>query len=141
MTRSGSCRCGAVTLDFLDDANNAGIVCYCKSCRSLHTSESLNLKTEVDQVKVTKGTPKVYKDTHTDSGKTINRNFCGDCGSALFSDPDAMPGTRFLKVGTLADPSAIKLAGEIYVDDALEHQARDKKYGQKQFEGMMAKEV
>ncbi|CAK9782643.1 hypothetical protein CC85DRAFT_300870 [Cutaneotrichosporon oleaginosum] len=141
MTRSGSCRCGAITIDFLDDSNNDGVVCYCKSCRSLHSSESLNLKTEVDKVKVTKGTPKVYKDSKTDSGKAINRNFCGDCGSALFSDPDAMPGVRFLKVGALDDASAIKIVGEIYVDDALKFQVRDKKHGQKQFEGMMAKEV
>ncbi|GMK57936.1 hypothetical protein CspeluHIS016_0407700 [Cutaneotrichosporon spelunceum] len=141
MPRTGSCRCGNIKLEFLEDGNNDGIVCYCKTCRNLHSSESLNLKTTVDNVKVTKGTPKIYKDQKTDSGNAILRNFCGDCGSAVFSDPDAMPGTRFLKVGVLDDPSAIKLVGEIYVDDALNFQVRDKKLGQKHFEGMMAKEV
>lgn len=90
----------------------------------MHSSESLNLKTEVDKVKITKGTPKVYDDNKTDSGKGIKRNFCGNCGSALFSDPDGMPGVRFLKVGSLNDPKGIKLAGEIYLEDALPHQPR-----------------
>jgi hypothetical protein len=35
-----------------------------------------------------------------------------------------MPGVRFLKVGALDDASAIKLVGEIYVDDALQYQVR-----------------
>lgn len=58
------------------------------------------------------------------SGNVINRNFCGDCGSALFSDPVAFPGVRFLKLGALDDPKDIKLVAEIYVDDALSFQAR-----------------
>lgn len=101
-------------------------MCYCKSCRVLHSSESFNLKTTIDNVKVTQGKTTVYPDKNTDSGKPINRNFCGTCGSCMFSDPECEPGTRFLKVGTLDDKDAknIKLAGEIYVDDALKHQPR-----------------
>lgn len=60
---------GAVAYEFADDSNNDAIICYCKSCRELHSSESLNLKTEVDKVKVTKGQPKIYRDTKTDSGE------------------------------------------------------------------------
>lgn len=59
---------------------------------------SLNLKTEVPKVRLTKGSTKIYDDNGTDSGKTIHRNFCGDCGSQLWSDPEAIPGVRFLKV-------------------------------------------
>lgn len=48
-----------------------------------------------------------------DSGKVIHRNFCGDCGSALFSVPDLFPGAVFVKVGCLDRASEIKPVAEI----------------------------
>lgn len=29
----------------------------------------------------------------------MERKFCGDCGNALWSEPTALPGKAFLKVG------------------------------------------
>ena len=41
---------------------------------------SVNLPTPTKDI-ITTGTPKVYADKETESGHTVNRNFCGDCGS------------------------------------------------------------
>lgn len=65
-------------------------------------ARSLNLKSTQDALKVTKGTPRSYVDRGTDSGKPITRYFCGTCASGLYSDPDAIPGVRFVKVSTSA---------------------------------------
>lgn len=68
---------------------------------------------------VTKGTPKVYKDPATSSGKPMSRSFCGNCGTPLWSDPSAAPDTRYLKVGSLDDSKSVGLSLEIFVDDAI----------------------
>lgn len=83
------------------------------------TSRSLNLKTSPDEVTVTKGTPKVYNDASTRSGKPMARSFCGDCGTPLWSDPSAAPGVRYLKVGTLDDAEGVDLKMELFVDKAI----------------------
>ena len=48
------------------------------------------------------GEPRTYVD-QGDSGEKVRRQFCGTCGSALFSLPDALPGVVFIKAGTLDD--------------------------------------
>lgn len=93
---------GAIKYE-LDDDSKDGISCHCRTCQKLHTASSFNLKSQQDKVRVVKGTPKSYRDKKADAGSCITRYFCGDCGSALYSDPDSLPGVRFVKVGALED--------------------------------------
>jgi len=139
----GSCYCGAIEYEAdLGDAAPDGILCHCMTCVKLHSISSYNIQSSQDKIKVTKGTPKVYDDKSADVGKTVHRNFCGDCGSALWSDPDSIPGVRFLKVGPLDNARDVKLAAEIYVDSGCNPAVHPKEqFGQKHFEGMMKKEV
>ncbi|EKC97691.1 hypothetical protein A1Q2_08003 [Trichosporon asahii var. asahii CBS 8904] len=89
-----------------------------------------------DDVKVTKGTPKVYQDNSTRSGKPMARSFCGDCGTPLWSDPSATPGVRYLKVGTLEDPHSVDLKMELFVDKAIPSTVHPQK-GQTQLDSQM----
>jgi len=50
------------------------------------------------------GTPKYYQST-AESGNLIERGFCPNCGSQLFSKLSAKPGILGIKVGTLDDAS------------------------------------
>ena len=62
------------------------------------------------------GTLKTISKT-LDNGNVIVNTFCGDCGTTLFREGQAMPGTRFLKAGILDDPNCIntfKPQGEIF---------------------------
>lgn len=43
-------------------------------------------------------THQTYLDETTDSGKSIERQFCGNCGSALMSLPSSSPDKAFVKV-------------------------------------------
>lgn len=158
MTRKGSCLCGAVQFELNDD-NDTGIACHCTSCRKSSSTHSFNVRTTIDAVKVTKGTPKTYDDNATDSGTTAQRSFCGNCGSSLWTDPLSRPGARVVKVsvywmnrckryvlmgkvGALDDAKDIKLGAEIYVDSAIPAQLMPSgAKGHKQYEGPMRKEV
>ena len=54
---------------------------------------------------LTAGTPKLYEDTDTASGNPVQRYFCGNCGSPIYSAISAQPDTIYLKTGTLDDTS------------------------------------
>lgn len=47
-----------------------------------------------------KGTPK-HGEYVADSGFTYRPYFCGDCGSSLYGEPDAMPEMMSIKAGSL----------------------------------------
>ena len=45
----------------------------------------------------------LYQDSDTDTGNTVNRYFCGQCGSPIYSEVPGQPGMAFIKAGTLDD--------------------------------------
>ena len=52
---------------------------------------------------VKSGEMKLYSDSDTDTGNTVERYFCGNCGSPIYSAVPDSPDVFFLKTGTLAD--------------------------------------
>lgn len=77
--------------------------CHCRDCQyaAFH---------------VTKGTPKRYA-SRADSGASVHRDICAECGSPLFSEP---PGGQIIavKAGSLDDPSWLKMTGALYTKSA-----------------------
>ena len=53
-----------------------------------------------------------------DSGKSITREFCPECGSTIADRAEAMPGMTMLNVGTLDDTSWVKPGMQIYCEAA-----------------------
>ncbi|SCZ92571.1 BZ3500_MvSof-1268-A1-R1_Chr5-2g07989 [Microbotryum saponariae] len=138
------CYCEAVQFELDEDVSAlSGIFCHCRTCQKLSNDRSYNITSSEDKLKVTKGTPKVFDDQKADSGKSIKRSFCGDCGSALFSKPSSRPGAVFVKVGVLDEAAKVKPGAEIYVDSQLPLIDAQSDFNTKikRFEGMMAKEV
>ncbi|KAJ5881735.1 uncharacterized protein N7529_000407 [Penicillium soppii] len=60
------------------------------------------------------GTPKSWSRIGLCSGKENVQFFCDECGSSLFSRPEAMPGTTLIKTGSLIDTD-IKIMAELFV--------------------------
>ncbi|MEJ8815260.1 GFA family protein [Variovorax ureilyticus] len=65
----------------------------------------------------------------SDAGNVVRRRFCGRCGSHLFADTSAYPGSIIVRVGTMDDPSSITPRANIWsaraprwacIDPALE---------------------
>jgi len=48
------------------------------------------------------GTPKVFVDKDSASGNTVNRHFCGDCGTAIMSVVSENPDIAYVKGGPFA---------------------------------------
>ncbi len=104
MAHTGQCLCGEIKYEFPNAPAMAG-VCHCRNCqRQAGSAFSTLAGIPKSEFKMT-GEPKLYKDADTDSGNTVERYFCGTCGSPIYSAIPGQPDTLFLKTGTLDDTS------------------------------------
>ena len=60
-----------------------------------------------------KGTLKRFS-TKADSGRTLFRYFCADCGSPIYSHRETTPETLGVRAGTLDDSSGLKITTHIW---------------------------
>ena len=103
MSITGQCLCGAITYELLNPPAMAG-VCHCKNCQRQAGSAFSTLAGVAKSDFVLKsGEMKLYSDSDTDSGNTVERYFCGDCGSPIYSAVPGSPDVFFLKTGTMDD--------------------------------------
>ena len=117
-TATGGCLCGAIRYAVSAPLKNV-IACHCTHCRKISgAGSSHNAAIPSSAMTVTAGKPAMYADT-ANSGNRLNRFFCADCGSSLYSRREKVPEMTILKVGTLDDASGLKLAMNIWTDSAL----------------------
>ena len=92
-------------------------VCHCKNCqRQAGSAFSTLAGVPTSDFNFTSGQPKLYKDSDTDSGNTVERYFCGNCGSPIYSAIAAQPDTLFLKTGTMDDTSGFTPQFHVWCD-------------------------
>lgn len=116
MAVTGQCLCGAVKYEMPKAPAMTG-VCHCKNCqRQAGSAFSTLAGVPKAEFKITSGTPKLYQDSDTKSGNTVERFFCGDCGSPIYSALGDQPETIFLKTGTMDDTSAFKPMFHVWCD-------------------------
>ncbi len=115
---TGSCLCGAVTYD-VNQAIGGVIACHCTDCqKAAGAGASHNVVVKAENVQVTAGEPKTYAKV-VDSGRTLIRTFCGDCGSPLFSQRKETPEMIVIKAGSLDDKAGLSLVMDIWTDSAV----------------------
>jgi hypothetical protein len=99
---TGKCLCGQITISITKEALNATentYVCRCKNCRQSSGSlASIGVIVPESAIQIT-GQPKFYQDKNTDSGTLIQRAFCGNCGSPIYTKSPTMPGVQIVKLG------------------------------------------
>ena len=113
---SGRCLCGAVAFTATID-RPAADACHCSQCRrwSGHFWASVNV--DVETLKFTAGQEKL---SWFRSSERVRRGFCGNCGSALFWQPDRHPDHgRLIAIaaGALDAPTGLALKEHIFVSD------------------------
>ena len=114
---TGGCLCGAIRYSISQPVETIS-ACHCTHCQKASgTGASYNAIVPTSAVTFTAGKTKVYKDT-AESGNTLYRHFCGDCGSPMYSQREKMPEMMVLKVGTLDDSSGLKLTTNIWTRSA-----------------------
>jgi hypothetical protein len=109
----GGCACGAVRYR-LTSAPMFTHCCHCRDCqRQTGTAFVLNLLIEADRVQLLAGEP-VPVEVEREDGRPPQRIFrCPRCQVAVFSEY-GRPQVRFVRAGTLDDPSGVVPDVHIY---------------------------
>ena len=109
----GGCACGAVRYRL---ASGPMFVhcCHCLDCqRQTGSAFVLNALIEGTRVQLLSGETKPYPQP-TDSGRPHVIHRCPDCGTALWSTYGGREQLRFVRVGTLEQPSTLAPDVHIY---------------------------
>jgi len=114
---TGGCLCGAVRYESSGEPSFA-LLCHCRDCqRQSGSAYNAALRVPAAGFRITGGTPKLYVKT-ADSGNTVSRAFCPECGSPLYLLVSTRPDLVGIRVGTLDDPSGFRPEADIFVQSA-----------------------
>lgn len=112
----GGCLCGSVRYEISEPAVGE-MVCHCKHCqRQTGTAFSVLVAANSDSFELA-GEVSCYLDTG-ESGATLERYFCGKCGSPIYTAVPANPGVVVVKAGTLDDTNALYPRLHVWCDRA-----------------------
>ena len=117
VAREGGCSCGAVRYRLASDPLFTHC-CHCLNCqRQTGSAFVINLLIEADRVELLAGVPRPVDVPRDDGSKqTIFR--CPTCQVAVFS-LYSHPGVRFVRGGTLDDPSSVSPDVHIFTRSKL----------------------
>lgn len=114
----GGCACGTVRYR-LKSRPMITHCCHCRDCqRQTGSAFVINALIETDRIEMLSGAPKAVA-MPTDSGRPHDIHRCPDCGTALWSDYGGRPYLRFVRVGTLDEPSEVPPDVHIYARSRL----------------------
>lgn len=114
----GGCACGAVRYRMRTGPMFVHC-CHCKDCqRQTGTAFVLNALIEADRVALLSGEPRPFT-MPTDSGQPHRIFRCPGCGTAVWSEYGGVAQLRFIRVGTLDEPSALAPDVHIYTRSKL----------------------
>jgi hypothetical protein len=115
---AGGCACGAVRY-LLRSAPMFVHCCHCRDCqRQTGSAFVLNALIETDRIALLAGEP-VAVAVPTDSGRPHEFYRCRSCQTALWSDYGGRPALRFVRIGTLDDPTVLQPDVHIYTRSRL----------------------
>ena len=116
-TLTGSCLCGAIQYTVAQSVTQLR-ACHCTHCqKSTGTAGTVNAVLPAGAFQITKGKPRRF-DAKADSGRTLHRYFCGDCGSPIYSQRESNPGMVVVRAGTLDSGEGMKITAHIWTKSA-----------------------
>jgi hypothetical protein len=116
MRVTGRCLCDAVRYE-IEAAPITTRVCWCRVCQRIGAGgATVNVCFPKDALRIT-GEPRDFVST-ADSGNTMHRRFCPNCGVHLFSEAESRPHLIFVRAGTLDDVEVAQPAATIWVSSA-----------------------
>jgi hypothetical protein len=118
LPREGGCACGAVRYRLTSDPLFTHC-CHCLNCqRQTGSAFVINVLIETDRVELLAGDPQPV-DVPRDDGSTQRIFRCPICQVAVFSQY-THPGVRFVRAGTLDDPSTVTPDVHIFTRSKLD---------------------
>jgi hypothetical protein len=115
-TISGGCLCGKIRYS-TEAAPKFMSVCHCRDCQRFTGSAFAAVVALPKAGLAVTGAMKGFV-KRGDSGKTIERFFCPDCGTSLMDEAEVVPGLVMIQAGTLDDASWVKPSAQIYCASA-----------------------
>ena len=113
---TGGCLCGAIRYESSADALFMGN-CHCRDCQKAGGGAyDACIGLPAATLKIT-GKVK-YHDTKAESGNTLSRGFCPECGARLFAKTSGVPALAMITAGSLDDPSQYKPTMDIFTASA-----------------------
>jgi hypothetical protein len=113
---TGGCLCGQIRYECSAEPVFGGN-CHCRDCQKTSGSAySPVIFVPSSAVKIS-GDVK-YFESDGDSGHSVSRGFCPNCGSQLFGRPEMAPGMMGIRAGSLDDPTWFNPVMDIYTASA-----------------------
>jgi len=114
---TGGCLCGAIKYEVKSDPVR-GANCHCDDCRrATGATFATNFFVKEDDLVILQGTPKSF-DHPADSGNTMTKDFCADCGSQLFGHTSGRPGVKSVKAGSIDDIGEMRPSINVFTSKA-----------------------
>ena len=96
---TGGCLCGEIRF-VVECAVDRLVACYCSDCQRMTSSGgSTNALVPASAFRLVRGQTRVFSKV-ADSGNTLDRHFCGNCGSWIYNPKGDDPEFVVLKAGT-----------------------------------------
>jgi hypothetical protein len=115
---SGGCLCGATRYEYEGEPGPA-TYCHCRDCQHV-TGSAFNVGVRLERAKfrVVRGDAKTFVKVG-DSGRTIERSFCPECGAPLFTTAPHRPDSVWVKAGSLDLGARIEPVDQIWTDSRV----------------------
>jgi hypothetical protein len=111
-TFKGGCLCGKLRYEATAEPIMAGH-CHCADCqKNSGSGHADHIMFPRAAVKIA-GKAAEYK-SKADSGNTVTRSFCPNCGSPVFGTSSGMPDMMTVRAGSLDDPELFKPQLAVY---------------------------
>jgi len=116
---TGQCTCGNIKFEFDTDPTFVA-VCHCLDCKRASGGEAATFFGVPDHdFALISGRPKAFHYV-AQSGKGLDRNYCPDCGSRVFSTKlESFPGLTFVQLGSLDNADGIEPMLEMFTKRRL----------------------
>jgi hypothetical protein len=114
----GGCLCGAIRFECRAEPITA-VFCHCRTCQKFHAAPyAACALMPQGAIVVLSGEPMRY-DAIGDSGAVVFREFCGQCGTQLFSGSSGFSQSKSVKIAALDDPAAIAPIAHVYTEHRI----------------------
>jgi hypothetical protein len=120
MENRGGCMCGKTRYKVSGEPVGGVFYCHCNDCKK-QTGSPFTIAAGF-LVESFAFEDESHTKTHVtvgDSGTNMDRVFCGNCGSPIYSRTELVSGVLYVKIGTLDDASWVEPPIEIYTKDKI----------------------
>ncbi|KAL5355196.1 Mss4-like protein [Aspergillus floccosus] len=122
MSYEGHCICGNIRV-VLPQQPASSLRCHCRNCSRSGGGSSINYAVNDADVVIydPQSCLKTFVDTQTTSGNHIERRFCSNCGSPVFTLTPSFPGKKLIKASLFDSISLPNMEVYIHRRQAWEH--------------------